>query len=196
MKKSLPDSLLKQLPAHESIEEISQSFSDSTHRVWHLQNPNIDKKNYYLKICDNTQSPFWQTMHDLFDFDLKTEIANFSKTYQFIGNVCSLEIPTLIRAEAGTEYSYILTTELSGKTCTSDINDLQTIQLANHLAELHAKTNQYWGSLNNPQLKSSDWSTRLKSTLIESTKKWGGVFLKSDLYLKQAIQACDLIETK
>jgi len=192
MKNSLPDSLLNQLPVHESIEEIPQAFSDSTHRLWRLLNPNSDNKNYFLKVCSNTQSPFWQIMNDLFDFNLVKEIDNFSNTYRFIDQVCSLEIPSLIQAEVSTEYSYILTNELSGKACTSDANDLKTIQLANHLAELHEKKIQHWGSLNKPQLKPNDWPLRLKSVLLESTKKWGGVFLQSDLYLKQAIQACDL----
>ena len=195
MKYPLPKSLLCNLPAHKSIKEIPQAFSDSTHRLWCLQNPNKPDLNYILKMCSNTQSPFWQIMQDLFDYDLKAEIAYFSDTYDFIGQTCDIKIPSLLRAEVNNDFSYVLTTELEGKACGSNINDHMIRQLARHLAQLHDKNCQQWGRLQKPQFKAKDWSRCLKITLERSSKKWGGVFLQSDMYLKQALDACDAINS-
>jgi len=194
MKKPLPDCLLDQLPEHEIIEEISQAFSDSTHRLWRLQHSGSDHTNQILKVCSKTQSPFWQIMHDLFDYDLKAEIPNFSKTYDVIEQACSLEIPQLITADKCNETSFILAKEIDGNACDADISNQMVIRLAEHLAELHSLKNKQWGSIRDPKFVPDDWSKRLKTSLRESTRKWGGVFLQSKFYLKQAIQACDAIE--
>ena len=192
MKISLPDSLLNQLPEHEKIEEIPQNFNDSTHRIWRLLNAN--KRNYFLKVSNKVQSPFWETLNELFDYNLNTEIALFSKSYHFIDQACTLEIPYLIKSNQNDDYSYILTNEVKGYTCGSNVNYLMLSQLAEHLSELHTKTNQKWGSLNSPKFKSDDWSKRLEITLKESAKKWGGVFSQSDNYLKQSVNEISKIK--
>ena len=196
MKNELPDWLIGRLPEYEKVDSISQAFSDSTHQLWRLQCSSLDGKNHFLKVCSHTDSPFWRIMQDLFGFDLRTEIASFSNTYAFIDKACGLEIPELIEAETiDNNKAYILTSVLNGNVTGSNIKDQRVQQLANHLAELHSNSSNTWGSLNNPIFHASDWSLRLETTLIESAKKWGGVFLQSDEYLKQALEACALIKT-
>ena len=216
MEKSLPDCLFDQLPEHNNLQFIPKTFSDSTHDLWRLYNSDKSQTNYILKVCSNIQSSFWQIMSDLFDFDLVTEIPGFSITYDFIDKASSINLPQLLKSETINGYSYILTTELHGDACVSDINDHMVSQLATHLAELHSKKSKVWGSLNHPKFNSDDWSRRLKIILEEcasqaqarqrrnavtptrraneTSKKWGGVFLQSDFHLKQAIEACDAIE--
>ena len=218
MKAKLPDCLVDRLPKYEKIESIPQAFSDSTHHLWRLERSKLDQKNHFLKICSNTESPFWQIMRDLFDFDLRIGLANFADTYTFIDKSCSLEIPALIKAETlENGNTYILTSKLKGK-AVSNINEQMITQLANHLAELHSNTRNTWGSLNNPKFNASDWSNRLQAVLQNSSNKWGGVsratarqrwsvsdddpngdiqssILQSDKYLKSALVACTLIET-
>lgn len=195
MDNKLPDWLIDRLPEYEKVYSIPQAFIDSTHQLWRLQGSSLDGDNHFLKVCSNTNSPFWLIMQELFDFDLRTEIASFSDTYTFIDKACGLHIPELIQAETlENNNAYILTSELNGNAVASINNDQMVQQLAKHLAELHSNSSKTWGSLNNSRFNSSDWSLRLEATLIESSKKWGGVFLQSDRYLKQALEACALIE--
>ncbi len=222
LNKELPDWLIDHLPNYHRADSIPQAFSDSTHQLWRLQNSGDTHKNHFLKVCSNTESPFWQVMHDLFDFDLSTEIANFSETYEFIDSACNLKIPELIKAETlSKKKAYVLTSELNGSVIGSEVNDQMVQQLANHIAELHSHPSINWGTLGNPTFKPADWSNRLKSTLVNSDKKWGGVFDKlnsamllqsnndingnsrgilpeqflSEDYLKQALAACTEIES-
>ena len=193
MKILLPDSLLKDLPEHKNIEEIPQAFSDSTHRLWRLQTSKSNDTNYFLKVCSHIESPFWQVMLKLFNFDLETEIIQFQKTYTFIDEACHLQIPQLIKTGRSSIGSFILTSELHGSACDSNVDDHRVSQLAKHLAELHSLKSKQWGSLNTPKFTSDDWVDRLKSTLLESHQKWGGVFFNADDHLEKAISACDLI---
>lgn len=195
MKNTLPDWLIDRLPAYEKVESIPQAFSDSTHQLWRLQGSSLDDKNHFLKVCSNTSSIFWQIMKGLFDFDLRIEIEDFSHTYNLIDKACSLKIPELLKAEIlGSDKAYILTSELNGNVAGSNIKNEMVHQLASHLAELHSSPMNNWGGLNNPEFKASDWSYRLKATLVKSAKKWGGVLLNSDEYLKKALDACALIK--
>ena len=110
MKNTLPDWLIGRLPEYEKVDSIPQAFSDSTHQLWRLGNSFFDQKNHFLKVCSNTESPFWQIMQDLFGFDFRNEIADFSDTYTLIDKSCSLEIPKLIKAEMlENNNAYILT---------------------------------------------------------------------------------------
>jgi len=194
MDNKLPDWLIVRLPEYEKVYSMPQAFSDSTHQLWRVQGSSLDQKNQFLKVCNNTESPFWQIMQDFFDFDLRNEIANFSDTYELIEKTCSLEIPKLIKTETLLDNNtYILTAELKGSVVAS-VNDQMVKELANHLAELHSKTGNTWGTLNNPKFNTSDWSLRLETTLKESSEKWGGVFLQSDKYLKKALEACASIQ--
>ena len=201
--KELPDWLITSLSDYQRVDSIPQAFSDSTHHLWRLQGSTETHENHFLKVCSNTESPFWQIMNKLFEFDLNTEIAYFPHNYEFIDQACSLEIPELVKAESITnKKAFILTSELNGSAIDSNINDQMVQQLASHLAELHSNKIPTWGSLNTPKFNTSTWSNRLRSTLINSDKKWGGVLLKSNNdsnansknYLKQALEACSDIK--
>jgi len=201
MDNKLPNWLIDRLPEYEKVYSVPQTFCDSTHLLWRLQGPSLDdldQKNHFLKLCSNTESPFWQIMQRLFDFNLRTEITNFAHTYAFINKRCSFAIPELIKAETlENNNAYILTSELEGSAIESaDLanSDEMIKQLANHLAMLHSNPINSWGSINKPVFTSLDWSYRLKTTLVESANKWGGVLLNSDKYLIKALDACDLIE--
>ena len=197
MHESLPDWLVDSLVDYEKIQSIPQAFSDSTHQLWCLQESTPDQSNHFLKVCCNTESPFWQIMLALFDFDLRTEIANFSCMYAFIAKTSCLEIPRLIKAETLDESkSYILTSELIGSAAGSYINDEMVQQLASHLACLHSNPISKWGSINSAEFNSFDWSNRLEIVLRESAKKYGGVTLHSDEHLESALLACNSIKAK
>ena len=85
--KIIPDWLESQLPKYQKADSIAQAFSDSTHHLWRLHGLKNDSNNYFLKVCSNTETPFWQIMHQLFNFDLRAEIADFSDTYDFINKL-------------------------------------------------------------------------------------------------------------
>jgi hypothetical protein len=196
LNKKLPNWLIEHLTDYQRVDSIPQSFSDSTHHLWRLHKSTETHENHFLKVCSNTDSPFWQIMDDLFDFDLNTQIADFSDTYLFIDNACKLEIPKLIKAETlANKNAYILTSELNGSAIESGLNDKMVQQLADHLFDLHSTTTSMWGSLNRPRFNSSDWTNRLEATLLNSTQKWGGVYLDSDKHLKQALEACASIHS-
>ena len=200
MQQTLPNWVKDRLPEYEKVDSIPQAFSDSTHHLWSLQGSSSDNRNHFLKVFSNTESPFWQIMRELFDFDLRSEIADFSDTYTFIDKSTHLDIPELIKAEAfDNGNAYILTSELRGKSIASEdlVNNDQIVkQMARHLGELHSRTNNNWGSLNCPLFSATDWSLRIEDTLFKSAQKWGGVFSQSDKYLKQALGTCALIEVQ
>jgi len=85
--------------------------------------------------------------------------------------------------------AFILASKLKGQIVNAEINDRMIQQLAQHLAELHSNTSNCWGLLNNPSFDQSEWSERIKTTLEKSAKKWGGAFIHSNNYLKQAVES-------
>jgi len=190
MQKKIPDWLIDRLSEYNNIEYVESVFSDSTHKIWYLQASAVDNKNHFLKLCSNTQSPFWSIMQDIFDFNLNIEISRFTKLYALINKFSSLAVPELLKNEVSDKGSFILTSELDGTVVDSFINDQMVRQLAAHLANLHSNTSQHWGTIVKPSFNKFEWNQRLEMTL----KKWGGVNLESNKYLKQVLSDCSNIK--
>ena len=192
---NFPQWLKSECAEYEQITYVPQSFSDSTHQLWHLKGAAPDKDNHFLKVCSDTDSPFWQIMQSLFDVDLYADIADFSYRYGFIDEIITLETPQLIKAETnGDDKAFILTNEIKGVAATEAdaiAEPIMVKQLARYLAELHSHSHSHshkcWGSLQNPVFDTNEWFKRLEFTLLKSAKKEGGVFLNTEKYLQQAL---------
>ena len=171
-------------------EYIPQRFGDSTHDLWRFQSK---QGNYFLKVCSNTNLPFWQIMQQFFGVDLQYDIQNFEKLYGHISTLTSLKIPELIKAESISQQgSYILTSEVEGSIPdNSNISDVMVEQLAQHLATLHQDQHNNWGLVNQPLFNRDDWQKRLSNTLEKSAHKWGGDQTKYNPYLESALEACN-----
>ena len=181
----LSPGLVAKLPSFQSADNLPQRFADSTHHLWQLK---TKQSNLFLKICNNTQSPFWEVMRHLFAFDLPHEIASFDKLYPFIDTATPLQIPALITAESTThdqEYAFILTSELNGSVV--DAVNLPMVELlAQHLAQLHQKEHSSWGTIENPIFNAQQWPQRLEQTLSHFAKKQN----IADAITTQALNAC------
>jgi len=177
----------------ENTEYIPQRFEDSTHDLWRLESK---QGTYFLKVCSNTDSPFWQIMQQLFGVDLLQGIQYFEKLYVHISTLTSLQIPELIKAESiPKQGSFILTKEVIGSVPeASDISQKMVEQLALHLSNLHADKYNTWGTVHEPLFKRNDWPQRIKDTLRKSAQKWGGDQTSHIKYLKQALDTCDSLD--
>ncbi len=173
----------------ENTEYIPQRFEDSTHDLWRLESK---QGNYFLKVCSNTGSPFWQIMQQLFGVDLLQDIQHFEKLYGHISALSSLQISELIKAESISQQgAYILTPELEG-TVPDDltIHPQMIEQLAQHLGALHKDQHSHWGQIHKPLFNNADWQQRLKETIEKSAQKWGGDQTKYNTYLESALESC------
>lgn len=185
--KSLPPSLLDELPSFINAEYLPQKYADSTHELWRLKNK---QDNMFLKVCNNTGSQFWQVMQHLFGLDLHAEINGFMQTYSFIKENTFLEIPKIITAqsidaEIIKRTSYILSSEVSGDTI--EVSNLKMVkQLAQHLTGLHFKKNNKWGTLKTPEFDHLQWQEKLATTLSVFANQQG----IPRKYLEQALDAC------
>jgi hypothetical protein len=201
--KNLPLWLIDKLPAFDSAHYLPQRFEDSTHDLWQLKGRDsvAGSTNMFLKVCNNTRSPFWQIMEHQFGFNLRVEIGGFDKLYSHIDEVSPLTIPQLIQAETHQITSkqhgaFILTSELNGSVIGAEDVALPMVdQLSDHLIALHRQTQSNWGVINRQSLQVEEWHLRLQMTLIKSAKKWGGVSKNNDKYLKQALKACETSQT-
>jgi len=164
--KPLPPSLLDELPSFASAEYLPQKYGDSTHELWRLNN---EQDNMFLKVCNNTGSQFWLVMQHLFGKDLHAEISGFRQLYRYIRENTLLEIPEIIDvkstdAETARHGSFILTNEVNGDVV--DVANLKMVkQLAQHLAGLHHKKHDKWGTLKTPELNHLQWQEKLTNTL-------------------------------
>ncbi len=193
--KKIPLWLIETLPKEIGVkhsEYIPQRFEDSTHDLWRLQSK---QGNYFLKVCSNTNSPFWQIMKKLFGVNLQDDIQYFEKLYGHISSLTSLKIPVLIKAESYSQQgAYILTSEVQGTVPdNSNISTGMVEQLAQHLSSLHNDQHDSWGLIHQPLFKSRDWQQRLSDTLEKSAYKWGGDQTKYKSYLASALDACSHI---
>ncbi|MEB8434135.1 phosphotransferase [Cocleimonas sp. KMM 6892] len=191
--KKIPAALIETLPneiAAENAEFIPQRFADSTHDLWRLKST---QGNYFLKVCSNTESPFWQIMQQLFGVDLRNDIASFNTLYGHISSLSSLKIPELIQSQSSRQHgSYILTPEVDGLVPdNSKISVGMVEQLAQHLANLHQDRQNNWGSIHQPIYNSGHWKQRLRDTLEKSAHKWGGDKTTDNAYLNAALDACE-----
>jgi len=200
--KNPPSWIIEKLPAFDSAHYVPQRFADSTHDLWRLKSTFAvtDSTNMFLKVCNNTSSPFWQIMEHQFGFNLKVEIGCFDKLYSHINKVSPLTIPQLIQAEThqintDNQSAFILTSEIKGSVIDAEDVALPMVdQLAEHLISLHHQPQSNFGVINRQSLPAKEWPERLHTTLEKSAKKWGGVFKSNHKYLKQALAACELIQ--
>ncbi len=191
--KKIPSWLIESLPKEiraEKVAFIPQRFEDSTHDLWRLQSK---QRNYFIKVCSNTESSFWQIMQQLFGVNLQQDIKHFETLYRHIAKLTSLQIPEIVKVESIRQQSaYILTKELKGSVPDhSKINNGMVEQLAQHLAELHKDQRDSWGLIHQPLFKSNEWRQRLSDTLEKSAYKWGGELAKYKPYLESALEACN-----
>ncbi len=172
-KKQLPQWLLEKLPSFQSATFLPPRFNDSTHELWRLEDVAINAKeqaNCFLKICSNTDSPFWQIMQDLFNVNLSNEIGNFNKLYPLIEASTPLQIPSLVETSIVTKKSYLVATEIKG-TAVEGVSLTMVEQLALHLAGLHQKKYDRWGALSqlnntgSSEYEAAQWALKLKQTI-------------------------------
>ena len=199
----IPAWIIKHLPAYDLAHYLPQRFEDSTHDLWRLENNNLqsDTTNHFLKVVNNTESPFWQIMQDLFGLNLRREIGSFDQLYADVASFSHLDIPTLIDAqttevEATTLDAFILTSHLSGSVIDATQVNLDMVEdLAKHLAGLHQQSQKHWGLMTRPQFEDSDWSLCLEQTLIKCAKRWGGVYPTTEKFVDQALAACAFVNS-
>ncbi len=172
-----------------------QRFEDSTHDVWRLYSK---QGRYFLKVCSNTHSPFWQIMQQLFGVNLQADIQYFDMLYRHIAKLTPLQIPKLIKAESIPQHgAYILTTEAIGSLPDNACISREMLeQLAEHLAMLHNDQYKMWGSMHQPLLAADEWQQRLGDTLEKSAHKWGGGKTDYQRYLDTALEACYHLEVE
>jgi hypothetical protein len=190
--------VIDKLPAFRSAEYVPQRFSDSTHELWRLELSQIfeGESSAFLKICQNTESPFWRIQDHLFSLDLPKEIGRFSQLYDSIHKLSSLKIPKLLKSESFLEdRAYILSSELDGSVVeAADVNVKMIQQLALHLASLHQHQSDEGGNYISPSIKPQEWPNRLKDTLLLFAKS--SSLLIPDNILEQALGSCIGIDEK
>ncbi len=187
--KKLPDWIIEKLPRFESAEHIPQRFDDSTHELWRLKLNSADSS-VFLKICNNTDSPFWQIMQHLFGLNLRAEIGNFDQLYALIDKATAIEIPQILKAEtlAGNK-SYILTNQVKGAGLDeADVTLKMVEQFAEHIAALHHMTYCNWGPINKSNCNFQEWPVSLSDTLSKFAS--GLEFDIPDDLFKQALNSC------
>lgn len=138
-------------------------FADSTHTLWHCQ---TTEGEMVLKVCNVAtvaKSSFWLGLNHLFAVDFPKNLENIHLTHDFLMQNGALEVPELIAAKAN---QYVLTRFLAGVDLEANaVDDKWVIALAKHIANLHQRTYNKWGSLHAPQFSANDWPERLQSTL-------------------------------
>ena len=190
--------VVDKLPAFHSAEYVPQRFSDSTHELWRLQLRQIfeGESSAFLKICQNTDSPFWRIQDHLFGLDLPKEIGRFSQLYDSIHKLSPLKIPKLLKSESFWEdRAYILSSEIDGSVVeAANVNVKMIQQLALHLASLHQHQSDEGGNYITPSIKPQEWPNRLKDTLLRFAKS--STLLIPDSILEQALESCNDIDEK
>ena len=190
--------VIDKLPAFDSVDYVPQRFSDSTHELWRLKlSQNFEgESTAFLKICENTESPFWQILDHLFGLDLPKEIGRFSQLYDSIHKLSPLKVPKLLKSESFLENrAYILSSEIDGSVVEADDVNVKMIQqLAFHLAALHQHQSDEGGNYITPSIKLQEWPNRLKDTLRRFAKS--STLLIPDSILEQALESCIGIDEK
>lgn len=193
--------VVDKLPAFHSAEYVPQRFSDSTHELWRLELSQIfeGESSTFLKICQNTESPFWKIQDHLFGLDLPKEIGRFSQLYDSILKLSPLKIPKLLKSESFLEdledKAYLLSSELEGSLVeAADVNVKMIQQLALHIASLHQHQSDEGGNYISPSIKPQEWPNRLKDTLLRFAKS--STLLIPDSILEQALESCIGIDEK
>lgn len=139
-------------------------FSDSSHKLWFCET--VDGP-MVLKLCDQQtiqQSTFWRGMNSLFDISFPASLGNIAEVYQYISNVSPLAIPAFIASQKAI---FILAKWLPGNDVqTSRITSVTVTSLAKHLGLLHQQQHSHWGCLQQPRFSATEWSLRVKNTVL------------------------------
>lgn len=142
---------------------MPNKFEDSTHALWHCHT--VDGE-MVLKVCNHAsvaKSHFWLGTNHLFAVDFPKNLENIHLTHDFLTKHGALKVPDYIAASAN---RFVLTRFLPGVDLEApQIDDKWVVRLAKHIAKLHQRTYQQWGSLHAPQFASEDWAKRLHETL-------------------------------
>jgi hypothetical protein len=142
---------------------MPNKFEDSTHALWHCQTTDGEM---VLKVCNHAsvaKSHFWLGLNHLFAVDFPNSLSNIHLTHDFLMLHGALKVPELVAASAN---RFVLTRFLPGVDLeATQMDDKWLVALAKHIAKLHQRTYQEWGSLHAPQFVAADWSKRLHQTL-------------------------------
>lgn len=142
---------------------MPSKFEDSTHQLWHCQT--VDGK-MVLKVCNHesvAKSHFWLGLNHLFAVDFPKSLENIHLTHDFLMLHGALKVPELVAASAN---RFVLTRFLPGVDLeATQMDDKWVVRLAKHIAKLHQRTDQQWGSLHAPQFAAEDWASCLHETL-------------------------------
>ena len=173
--------------------KLPSYFEDSTHDLWVCQ---FESDKRFLKLCSTSgcvSSEFWQVVHHLFGFELAFSLSEYDEVYQKMALWSPLQIPKLFYSvsccrvvkEGGGKFSgFLLTEYLEGEGVTSNQLTLkQVMQMAEHVALLHQRTQGCFGALfkteeNSPPRLNQEmasrgvtaWKARLKQTLVVCNK--------------------------
>ncbi|MEE9328151.1 MAG: hypothetical protein V3U71_12770 [Cocleimonas sp.] len=185
----IPQWVIKSIPALKHSIYLPQRFKDSTHKLWQLalEDTAIEPKKAFLKVCENTNTPFWLIMQQLFGLDLYKQIAHFDRHYQIISSMSALSVPDLIKAKSfpdlktGENRAYILSSKIEGFAVES-INSDMVDQLARYLVELHQNKSKTWGLIGNAGIDSMQWNKILQQVLTD----YSASNLIPDHYLSKA----------
>lgn len=141
--------LLASLPVRVAkAEPLACSFLDSTHALWRLET--LDARTLFLKVVQNTSSPFWQIMQQVFALNLSQRLGDYHQLYRQVSELTPIQIPDLIACAAQSRHcpAYLLTAAVSGNSVKLDqVNDEMVVALARHLAGLHKAGQTTWGLL-------------------------------------------------
>jgi hypothetical protein len=142
---------------------MPSKFEDSTHQLWHCQ---TSEGEMVLKVCNRAgvaNSSFWLGLNHLFAADFPKSLGSIHLTHDFLMQYGALNVPDFIAASAN---RFVLTRFLVGVDLEANAVDEQwVIALAKHIAKLHQRIDQQWGSLHAPQCSANDWPARLQNTL-------------------------------
>ena len=143
-------------------------FEDSTHQLWRCS---TDDGEMMLKICRHRHlaySACWQVMTELFGRYLPHALADIDLIQQRLEQSGNIPIPELIACGGQTPQwpAFMLNRIISGEMLNpSHITDDMVLQLAGHIAGLHANMSEQWGDLAAPQYPAALWPETLIKTL-------------------------------
>jgi hypothetical protein len=159
--------LLASLPVRVAkAEPLACSFLDSTHALWRLET--LDTRTLFLKVVQNTSSPFWQIMQQVFALNLRQQLGDYHQLYRQVSKLTPIQIPDLIACAGHSCHcpAYLLTAAVSGDSVKIEqVNDEMVVTLARHLAGLHLYQSETWGCFFDANRAAETWSLVLREVL-------------------------------
>jgi hypothetical protein len=163
----IPPLLLASLPVRVTkAVSLASPFLDSTHALWQLETSNA--QSLFLKVLQNTSSPFWQVMQKLFGLNLSQQLGDYQLVYRQVSELTPLSVPTLLAcaAQSSQNPAYLFTTALLGENLNAEqVDDEMVIALARHLFALHAQQSETWGNFFDANNSAESWSLALRAVL-------------------------------